>query len=486
MTASSAYLERGATARLVRPDIPHGVSGRFRRIKTCLNVAMLAIFFGVPWLRWDRGPDLADLAVLLDLPGRRLFAFGLEFWPQDLPIAVGVMIGAALALFYATTLAGRVWCGFACPQTVWSDLLFSVDRLITRFAGRGAAERRMRVAVWFSIAVATAFGFVAWFNDVTSLPALILSGDASSAVYASLLVLTATTFTLALYARERVCLHMCPWPRFQAALLDRESLVVTYQHWRGEPRGKARLPLRPNIAEPGLYALARQASDLGGQLAERGDCIDCTRCVTACPTGVDIRKGLQMGCIGCGLCIDACDEVMAKLGRPDGLIRFDGDPAGGGRGFETPPVSWLRGKALAFAGAALAALSISVYGAATMPGLMVRVEPQRNPSYVLMSDGSVRNDYAVRILHRLRDLDGVLISAAGLDGASLGLGTETREGDGSARIGFGSNRSAEERVLVTLPKGLAAGGRRPFDFVLADEHGRELLRVRSEFWGPER
>lgn len=484
--SSSTSLPFSNTARLVRPDIPHAVSGRFRRIKTCLNAAMLAIFFGVPWLRWNRGPDLADQAVLLDLPGRRLFAFGLEFWPQDLPIAVGVIVGAALTLFYATTLAGRIWCGFACPQTVWSDLLFSVDRMIARAAGRGAAERRMRVVVWFAIAVATAFGFVAWFNDVTALPALILSGDASSGIYASLVVLTATTFTLALYARERVCLHMCPWPRFQAALLDRDSLIVTYQDWRGEPRGKARLPVRPDIAQPGLYALARQASDLGGQLANRGDCIDCTRCVTACPTGVDIRKGLQMGCIGCALCIDACDAVMAKLGRPAGLIRFDNEAAAESRSFDAPRVSWRRPKAFAFAGAALVALSISAYGAVTMQDLVAHVDPQRNPPFVLMSDGSVRNDYTLRISHRLADLDAVTITIEGLDGAALRLAAEANGETRTTRISLGSDRSAEERILVTMPDRLATDGRRAFDLVVSAEDGRPLIRVPSYFWGPGR
>ncbi|MBX3578346.1 MAG: cytochrome c oxidase accessory protein CcoG [Rhizobiaceae bacterium] len=471
---------------VVRPDIPHGVSGRYRRIKTALNVAMLAIFFCVPWLRWDRGPHLPDQAVLIDLPGRRLFAFGLEFWPQDLPIAVGVLVGAALLLFYATTLAGRIWCGFACPQTVWSDLLFSVDRMIARVAGRGPGERRLRVVVWFAIALSTASGFAAWFNDATELPGLIVSGTATPGVYASLVILTGTTFTLALYARERVCLHMCPWPRFQAALLDRDSLVVTYQEWRGEPRGKARVPLRPDIGEPGLVALARQASDLGGQLAERGDCIDCTRCVTACPTGVDIRNGLQMGCIGCGLCIDACDQVMSRLERPAGLIQFDNEAGLTRRSVEKPPVSWRRPKALVFAGAALAALSISAYGAATMPGLLVHLDPQRNPPFVLMSDGSVRNDYALRISHRLARLDGVSIRIDGLDGAKLTLSAGTESASGTPLVGLGRDRSADERLLVTLPRGLSFGGRRPFDFVLSSQDGRELARVPSYFWGPER
>lgn len=486
MSLTGTLAHQGNSRGIVRPEIPHAVSGRFRRIKTVLNTLMLTWFFAVPWLRWDRGQSHPDQAILFDLPGRRLFVFGMEFWPQDLPIAVGIIVGAAFALFYATTLSGRVWCGFSCPQTVWSDLFFSMDRLIVRLVGRGAHERHVRMAFWLILSLLTAVGFASWFNDATALPGALLSGTASGSAYVTVLVLTATTFFLAAYARERVCLHMCPWPRFQAALLDRQSLVVTYQEWRGEPRGKKRLPLRPELAEPELLTLARQASDLGGQLQSRGDCIDCTRCVTACPTGVDIRKGLQMGCIGCGLCIDACNDVMEKLGRPAGLIRFDNEPASRATSFNGPALDWRRTKAMMFGGATLAALSLSAYATTTMPRVVVHAEPQRNPPFVRMSDGSLRNDYAFRLTHRTSGLEKVSLRVEGLDGAQVRLGSQP-EGDGGAvSLSIGSDRSAEERVLVTLPGKTAPDGRQDFIFVIVDDKGAEVARIESYFWGPQR
>lgn len=478
----------------LRPDIPHAVRGRFRRIKTGLTCAMLGFFFLAPWLRWERGEGLPGQAVLFDLPGRRLFVFGLEFWPQDLPIAVGLMVAGALALFYATTLAGRVWCGFACPQTVWSDLFFAVDRLIVRCVGKGARERRLRTLAWLLIALATGIGFTSYFIDATALPGLLLGGEAPATAYITVLLLTGTTWLLAAHARERVCLHMCPWPRFQAALLDRQSLVVTYQAWRGEPRGRKRDALRPDLIEPelpapGLFALAREASSLAVTPTSaplRGDCIDCTRCVTACPTGVDIRNGLQMGCIGCGLCIDACDEVMAKLARPAGLIRFDGETAPGDHRRAAPRIGWLRPKALAFGLAALLAFGLSAYGMATLADVSVHAEPQRNPPFVQLSDGSVRNDLALRLAHRRPGLSAVTLHVEGLDGARLRLGTLDQPPAARLDIAIGAGRSLDERVLITLPRASAPRGRQSFELVLADAAtGEELARLPSYFWGPE-
>jgi polyferredoxin len=480
---------------VVRPDIPHAVRGRFRRIKTGLTWGMLGFFFLVPWLRWDRGPDLPGQAVLFDLPGRRLFVFGLEFWPQDLPIAVGLMIAGALALFYATTLAGRVWCGFACPQTVWSDLFFTVDRLIVRLVGKGTRERHLRTLAWLLIALATGLGFTSYFIDAPALPGLLFGGQAPAMAYATVLLLTATTWLLAAHARERVCLHMCPWPRFQAALLDRESLVVTYQAGRGEPRGRKRDALRPELAKPeesapSLLALARDASAFTvppPSAPLRGDCIDCTRCVTACPTGVDIRNGLQMGCIGCGLCIDACDEVMAKLERPAGLICFDVETAPGDSRQSAPRIGWLRPKALAFGLAALLAFGLSAYGMATLPDVTAHAEPQRNPPFVQLSDGSVRNDLALRLAHRRPGLSAVTLHVEGLDSAQLRLGTLDQPPGTRLDIAIGAGRSLDERLLITLPRANAPKGRRDFDLVLADgATGEELARLPSYFWGPER
>ena len=473
---------------IVRPDVPHAVRGRFRSVKTALTGLQLALFFALPWLRWDRGGDLPGQAVLVDLPGRRMFVFGLEFWPQDLPIAVGLLVGAALALFWATTIAGRVWCGFACPQTVWSDLFFALDRLIVRLTARGRRERLLRSAAWLAVALATGFGFTAYFTDVVALPGALLTGTAPAATVITILVLTATTWVLAAFARERVCLHMCPWPRFQAALLDADSLVVTYQAWRGEPRGRKRQPLRADLAaaapiSAGPPATLPELADPAA--ASRGDCIDCTRCVTVCPTGVDIRDGLQMGCIGCGLCVDACNDVMGRLSRPAGLIRFDTESAQRRRSLAPPRPAWTRPKALAFALAALLALGLSSYAIATLAPISVHVEPQRNPPFVRLSDGSVRNDYALRLDHRRPGLAEVAIHIEGLPRAGLRLATREGAAAAALHVPLGRARSLDERLLITLPAADVPHGRIGLVVVFTDAAtGDELARVDTYFWGP--
>jgi cytochrome c oxidase accessory protein FixG len=484
MTASGFLDVSDGGRSVVRPDIPHAVKGRFRSIKSILATFLLTLYFVTPWVRWNRGPHLPDQAVMVDLPGRRLFVFGLEFWPRDLPIAVGIMVFSALALFYATSVAGRVWCGFACPQTVWSDLFFAVDRLVGRLVGPGGRKGLVRNLTWITIAVCTAFGFTAFFTDVSTLASRLFTGQAPLAAYLTLLILSSTTWLFAAYARERICLHMCPWPRFQAALLDRRSLVVTYQAWRGEPRGRKRVALRADLQEPGLMALAREAAAI--ERTVRGDCVDCTRCVTVCPTGVDIRDGLQMGCIGCGLCIDACNDVMSKIKRPSGLIRFDTESSERRRSFEPARPQWRSSKALAFAVAAIAVLSVCVFGIATMPEIEAHLEAQRNPPFVQLSDGSIRNDYALRLTHRMDHLPAVALAVEGLPGAALKRGGDAAVASEALVLKPDANRGIDDRILISLHRGEAPSGRTPFTFVLTEtESGRELLRITSYFWGPE-
>lgn len=435
---------------------PAAVTGRYRRIKTGLALLLLGWFFLVPWLRWDRGPDLPGQAILFDLPGRRLFLFGLEFWPQELPIAVGLLVGAASLLFYATALAGRVWCGFACPQTVWTDLFFAIDRF--------CEHRRLPVrAVKIGVALLTGFGFACWFNDAPTLLGRLFGGTAVAAG-GTVLIIAALTWLLGVYARERVCLHMCPWPRFQAALLDRDSQVVTYQAWRGEERGRKRIPLRP---------------DLGGPPdGTRGDCIDCTRCVTVCPTLIDIRDGLQMGCIGCGLCVDACDSVMEKIGRPTGLIRFDSEANAGA--WTKPKPKPVAAKPLLFLAVGLLALAGSLWATLTLSPLRMDVEPQRNPLFVRLSDGSIRNDYLLHV--QVRDVGLSQLRVRLADGQTGQLRLADRE---QAIITL-TGREGRERLLLTRPAGPGAQGITPVRLVVEDARdGRVLAILETQFWGPQ-
>lgn len=475
-------LDTVSQRRPVRLPVPQKVRGRYRTIKTLVATALLAFFFIMPWLRWDRGPRLPGQAVLFDMPGRRLFIFGFEFWPQDLAIAVGALVLGAFGLFAATTLAGRVWCGFACPQTIWTDLFFGIDRFCERLIGRGTlAAKAAKTSAWITVAVLTGFGFAAYFNDAPSLPLALANGTAPIGAYATIGILTLSTWLLGAYARERVCLHMCPWPRFQAALLDKDSLVVTYQRWRGEPRGKKKAPLRGELKDLATLVQDAMSFDVG-----RGDCIDCRRCVNVCPTGIDIRDGLQMGCIGCGLCVDACDDVMAKIDRPVGLIRFDVEGSEQARSARPPGLQLVRLKPILYAVLCLASLAGMTAGIVAMDSIILDVEPQRNPPFVQLSDGSIRNDFNLRLAHRLAHLDRVLIRSEGLPGASLRLASSERSDD-VLDVELSTSRHFSDRLLVTAPAGQAPQGRSDLRVIFTDPaSGAELGAVETYFWGPGR
>jgi cytochrome c oxidase accessory protein FixG len=253
-----------------------------------------------------QGAERAGQALLFDFIRQRIYLFGIEIWPQEIYYATGLLILAALGLFLATSLFGRICCGFACPQTVWTDLFMWVERRIEGDrrdrmkldaqpnAPGKIARKAAKHAVWLLIAMLTGGVFVMYFNDAPTLIQQLPTGQAGSVTYFFFGLFTFTTYLLAGWARETVCTNMCPWPRIQGSLLDQDSLVVTYRDWHGEPRGPHKR---------------------GESWEGRGDCVDCLQCFMVCPTGVDIRKGLQLDCIGCGLCIDACNEIMAKVDR---------------------------------------------------------------------------------------------------------------------------------------------------------------------------
>ncbi|MBK5198892.1 MAG: cytochrome c oxidase accessory protein CcoG, partial [Methyloceanibacter sp.] len=308
--AVNAEANRSLYAKRVK-IYPKRGEGQFRTIKWVVMAVTLGIYYVVPWLRWDRGAYLPDQAVLIDFPARRFYFFFIEIWPQEFYYITGLLVLAALALFLVTAIAGRVWCGYTCPQTVWTDLMIAVERFL-----QGDRNARMRLdkgpwtvekiwrkgathVTWLLIAIATGGAWVFYFRDAPTLARELATFEAPMVAYVFLGVFTATTYVLGGLAREQVCTYMCPWPRIQGAMFDRDSLLISYRAWRGEPRG-------PHKA---------------GQAWEgRGDCIDCMQCVAVCPAGIDIRDGGQLECIQCALCIDACDAIMDKVGRPRGLI----------------------------------------------------------------------------------------------------------------------------------------------------------------------
>ncbi|SON58303.1 quinol dehydrogenase membrane component [Hartmannibacter diazotrophicus] len=393
-----------------RKIYPQSVKGRQRTIKWAVLFITLGIYYFLPFVRWDRGPNAPDQAVLVDMAGRRAYFFFIEIWPQEVYYLTGLLILAALALFLMNALAGRVWCGYLCPQTVWTDLFLYVESKIegdrrarmlldkAPWTASKIAKRAAKHVSWLMIAWWTGGAWVLYFADAPTLVKDLATGQAPVSAYLWIAILTFTTYALAGHMREQVCLYMCPWPRIQAALTDEWALNVTYRTDRGEPRMSAKRADKARAA---------------GEPA--GDCVDCNQCVVVCPTGVDIREGVQLGCIQCSLCIDACDNVMAKLGREEGLIAYDTDMNIERRAQGLNPIYRLvRPRTVLYAAVIAIVGSVMLYALATRSFVGINVLHDRNPIFVNLSDGGVRNGYTIRILNKRPLQRDFLLSVSGL------------------------------------------------------------------------
>ena len=457
---------------------PSAVHGVMRRIKWAVLIACLVLYYALPWMRWDRGPGAPDQAVLLDLGARRFYLFSLELWPQDIIYLAGLLILGAVTLFLVTSIAGRVWCGYTCPQTVWTDLFMWVERLI-----EGDRNERMRRdarpltfdtawrkaakhTAWLAIAFWTGGAWIMYYADAPTVTRAFWAGTAAEPVYIFVALFTATTYVLAGWAREQVCTYMCPWPRFQSAMLDEQSLTVTYQAWRGEPRHQG----RPSAHSPAS-----------------GDCVDCSACVAACPTGIDIRDGIQLECINCGLCMDACDHVMAKVHRAPGLIGWDTLSRQQARQEGRPPprLRLLRPRTLIYATALVlagAAMSVSL---ATRQMVTLSVQRDRAPVFVALPDGQLRNGYTIAVLNKAQGASDFALSVSGLPGASLALaGAEGRHGAAATLLlHAGADQVGTARIFVTAAPPTLQHGSTPVEFVLRAGSGQQM-RYESVFMGP--
>ena len=457
---------------------PKAVGGTFRRVKWAVLAVCLTLYYIVPWIRWDRGPGAPDQAVLLDLAGRRGYFFGIEIWPQEIYYLTGFLILGAVALFLATSLFGRVWCGYACPQTVWTDLFMWVERRIEGdrnarmrldqqpLSASKAAKKAAKHAAWLLIALLTGGAWVFYFTDAPTALRDIAAGRASVEVYFFIGLFTATTYALAGWAREQVCTYMCPWPRFQAAMLDEHSMIVTYQGWRGEPRGKHK---------------AGQSWD------GRGDCIDCRQCVAVCPTGIDIRDGQQMECIGCGLCIDACTPVMAKIGRPGNLILFDTLANQAERAAARPPkYRFARPRVLIYA-AMLCVVAAVMLGAFLMRHTVeLNVQRDRAPLFVTLSDGAIRNGYTLKILNKARSEREFTLQIGGIPGAMLSVVGREPADEGPVELTAKSDSVATFRVYIAAPRTAMHGDSTPIMFTVREGRTGEAATYSSVFMGPPR
>ncbi|MDH5558074.1 MAG: cytochrome c oxidase accessory protein CcoG [Alphaproteobacteria bacterium] len=457
---------------------PQKVEGAFRRFKWTALIVLLAIYYLAPWLRWDRGPGAPDQALLIDMPARRAYFFFIEIWPQEIYYLTGLLVLGAVGLFLVTSLFGRVWCAYSCPQTVWTDLFMWVERMVEgdRNArmrldkGRWTAERIIKKitkhAIWFAIALLTGGAWVMYFTDAPTLVVNLLNFQVSGAVTFFILMFTATTYLLAGIAREQLCIYMCPWPRFQAAMFDEDTLTVTYEDWRGEPRGKHKT---------------------GDSWENRGHCVDCLQCVNVCPTGIDIRDGSQLECIGCGLCIDACNRIMTRLDLPRGLIRLDtvSNQVARAEG-KSAPFRLLRPRTIVYTGLLALVAAVMLFGLTTRSTLEVSLLRDRNPLFVTLSDGTIRNGYTFKIINRARANREFILTLDGIEGATLAvLGGSS----GSRAAVFSTKPDQVEtfRVFVTAPRQALAGESTDLSFVLKEdamENGEDVVQG-TVFLGPK-
>ncbi len=391
------------------PDIyPRAVKGWFAAWRWAMVWLTQLFFYGLPWLQWG-----GRQAVLFDLEAQRFYILGLVLYPQDLIFLAALLVLSALALFFFTAVAGRLWCGYTCPQTVYTEIFMWVERHIEgdRIARRRLdrspwsvnklARKGAKQAAWLAIGLFTGFSFVGYFTPVRELAQAVLAFDVSSWNTFWILFYGAATYGNAGYLREQMCKYMCPYARFQSALIDKDSLIITYDAARGDPRGSR--SRKASAAEQGL-----------------GDCIDCTLCVQVCPTGIDIRDGLQNECIGCAACIDVCNDVMQKMDYPKGLIRYSTEN-GVVHGWTRLQMfrRALRLRVLIY-GAVLTAASAAFAASVTLRSpFQFDVIKDRGTLARIVDDGAVENVYRIQIMNRTEAPQTYRLTVGGIEGLKL-------------------------------------------------------------------
>ncbi len=439
--------------------------GFFRSLKYATESLWLIFFFGA-YLRWD-----GRQALLLDVNHRQFHIFGLTILPQDIWMASLLLLLIAMTLFAVTSVASRVFCGFFCFQTTWVDIFTWVEEKIegnpnkrhkldaAPWSSDKIGKKVLKHAVWLIISIFTGISFTIWFEDAFVYWHNLLHFNLSMIEWATLIAFTLGTYLLAGFLREQTCFWLCPYARIQAVMADSQTLVPAYDIQRGEPRGRIR----------------RGANS--EDLPKQGDCIDCFQCVQVCPTGVDIRQGQQLGCITCGLCLDACDSIMDKIGRPRGLIRYSSLDELEGR-----PVKKLyqHPRTLVYIGILLLALGGIIWGLTHLGSMTLRVIPERQPLFVSLSDGSIRNRYEFKVLNKTdKDLHvQVAISSGGVPGQII-MGAETP-------ILTHHGRGTSFTIFVKAPKEVIKQEVTPLEFtVQAVEDSKIVASYSSKFNAPK-
>ena len=415
--------------------------GLYRNLRLLGAGALMLLFFGTAWIDWN-----GQQAVLWDLDSKQFHIFGATFWPQDFTLLSAILMIAAFGLFFITVVAGRVWCGYSCPQSVWTWIFMWVEKVT-----EGERHQRIRLdaapwslnkllrrgakhGLWLAISLATAIGFIGYFIPVRELVGDLLSWQVGATTAFWLLCFTAATYFNAGWLREKVCVHMCPYSRFQSAMFDADTLLVTYDAARGEARG----PRKKNT-DPAASGL--------------GDCIDCTVCVQVCPTGIDIRDGLQIDCISCGACIDACNGIMDQMGYQRGLIRYTSERAlAGGK------THWLRPRLVGYAIALLLMIGGLVWGLQERPLIDLDISRDRSV-FRANSSGEIENIYTLKVLNKTQQPREYSLSLADAERFNT-------QGLGNLQVPAGETGTVA--VRVSRRDATTAAGSEPLEFVVQD------------------
>lgn len=403
------------------PIVTRSIKGRFRNFKTAILISAYAIFFLLPWLPWSR-PDAPSQAVLFDIPARRFLMFGLTAYPQDIVWFALLLFIAALLLFFVTGLVGRAFCGYFCFQTLWTDFFIWIERLlqgerparIRLYRQPWSTEKILKVGgthvLWIIVSFWTALTFVLYFAHAPEMVARFFHGDADLAAYLTVGILTITTYAAAGWMREQVCTYICPYGRFQSVMYAPQTLAVHYDARRGENvQGRA-------AARAGLRTLDERHAK------GHGDCVDCGLCVQVCPAGIDIREGLQYKCISCGLCIDACNSIMDSFQFPRGLIRYDAEANLDQAKPATPRLHWKRLNVLGYGVALLGMSGLLIYSIATRQSFDSTISQIRQPLYVVMSNGDIRNRYQIHLTNKMSQPVRYRIATPNLPAGALDIG----------------------------------------------------------------
>lgn len=435
------------------------IEGAFQKLRLYTGWPLLLGYFLLPWITWNGRP-----AVLFDLPERKFHILNLTLWPQDFPLLAWLLIIAAFGLFTVTVWAGRVWCGYTCPQTVWTAIYMWAEQI-----AEGSRNQRIKLdaqpwslekilrkgckhGMWIAFALLTGLTFVGYFSPIRTLSWNLLTFDLGLMELAWIVFFTCATYINAGWMREQVCLYMCPYARFQSVMFDRDTLIVSYDAKRGDPRGSRKKDIDPRTV--GL-----------------GDCIDCQICVQVCPTGIDIRNGLQYECINCALCVDGCDSVMDKMGYPRGLIRYTTENVLAGK-----PYRWLRPRLIGYSLALLTMAGIFVYVLLNRVPLHVDVIREREHLYRLTSDGLVENTYLLKIINMDQRGHTFRVGTSGLDNARI-VGTNVVAIDGGDLL--------ELPLRLTIDPALLHDTGTKIEFRIEATDNRDLYTTtESRFLGP--